>query len=115
MLNLRDRVKQLSQKCEVMEGREKGKNIEIENKIVTLNNYDFMEDENGKPYVVYTVKEFDDLFFFGGSVLTNDIKELDKDGYKSQIQEEGLPIRITECQSKKGRKYFNVEYYPENK
>lgn len=115
MLELRDRVKQLSQKSEIMAGRTKGKNLEIENKIVTLSNYDFMKDENSKEYAVYTVKEFDDLFFFAGSILTADLQELDKDGYKDKIISEGLPIRLKECQSKKGRSYFDVEYYPEDK
>lgn len=111
MKSLQERVKELTKKLIIMEGKTKGDNSEIEDKIVTINDFDIIRGESD--YAVYTVKEIEDTFFFGGMVLTEHLKQLEAEGYKEDIQKEGLRVRIKECKSKKGRTYYSVEFEPQ--
>lgn len=111
MKSLQERVKELTKKLSIMEGRTKGENCEIENKVVTINDFDIIKGEND--YAVYTVKEIEDTFFFGGMVLTEHLKQLEAEGYKEAIQKEGLRVMIKESKSKKGRTYYSVEFEPQ--
>lgn len=110
MKSLQERVKELTKKLSIMEGRTKGENCEIEGKVVTINDFDIIKGESD--YAVYTVKEIDDTFFFGGMVLTEHLKQLEVEGYKEAIQKEGLRVMIKECKSKKGRTYYSVDFEP---
>ena len=93
-----------------MNDRTKGDIQEIIGTVVTIKNYDFLNGDAGQ-YVVFIVEEIKDSFFFGGTVLTNTLKALDVDD-KKEVQESGLPVRLFECENKKGRKYINAEFYP---
>ena len=110
MKSLQERVKELTKKLSIMEGKAKGDNTEVDGKIVTINDFDIIKGEND--YAVYTVKEIDDTFFFGGMVLTEHLKQLEAEGYKEAIQKEGLRMMLKECKSKKGRTYYSVEFEP---
>lgn len=110
MKSLQERVKELTKKLSIMEGKTKGENCELEDKIVTINDFDIIKGDND--YAVYTVKEIEDTFFFGGMVLTEQLKQLEAEGYKEAIQKEGLRVRLKECKSKKGRSYYSVEFEP---
>lgn len=111
MKSLREKVMELNNERRLTEGREKGENLEIVGKVLTIVDFDIVCEEQ-KNYAVYIVKELPNLFFFGGMVLTEHLKELEKEGYKEEIQKEGLPIKITTQKSKAGRNYFSVEFYP---
>lgn len=111
MKSLQERVKELTKKLSIMEGKTKGDNSEIEDKIVTINDFDIIRGESD--YAVYTVKEVEDTFFFGGMVLTEHLKQLEAEGYKEAIQKEGLRVMIKESKSKKGRTYYSVEFEPQ--
>lgn len=111
MKSLKERVKDFGANLELMEGRTKGKNEEIADKVVTIVDYGFLSGSEGE-YVAYIVKEIDDSFFFGGMVLTEALKQLEAEGYKEAIKSEGLRIRLKEQKSKKGRTYFAVEFEP---
>ncbi len=113
MKSLKELVRELSNKLEIMNGRTKGENIDIASKSVTIIDYDFIHDAD-KEYAVYVVKEFPELFFYGGMVLSEQLKTLDAKGAKDIIKTEGLPIKLTPIKSKKGRSYFGVEFYPED-
>jgi hypothetical protein len=111
MLNLKDFASQLVAQSPVMEGREKGDTKTLLNINTTVNDFDFLKGDNGD-YVVFTVNEDSKHFFFGGSVLTGHMKDLESAGYKESIQKEGLPIKLEEKKSKQGRIYTNVVFYP---
>lgn len=110
--SLIERAQELNKRPSIMEGRNKGENDKIVGKIFTIGDYDFLKDDKGSEYVVYTLKELDDLFFFGGITLTQHLRTLDLEGYKDTIKSDGLPIRLSQSKSKKGRTYYTVEFAP---
>lgn len=111
MKNLRDMVREISNKIQIIEGREKGENSEIVGKIVTIVDYDFIRDDE-KEYVVYIIRENPDLFFFGGKLLSEQLRQLDQMGARDQIKNDGLPMKLIPKKSLKGRTYYSVEFYP---
>ena len=112
--SLRDRAKEFSVQLPFMDGREKGETKELIGQISTIVDYGFLPNENGEPYVCFIVKERSDKFYFGGSVLTDRMTQLDEDGYRDEILEGGLPVLMTEQRSKKSnRTYTAVEFFPE--
>jgi hypothetical protein len=112
MKTLKDKVKEFSVSLPIMENREKGDFADIKGEIVTISDFDFMKDD-GKEYVVFTIKEDTKNFYFGGQVLTDNMKSLENDGYAETVREEGLPVKFTTKKSKNKRDYTVVEFYPE--
>lgn len=112
--SLKDRAKEFSVQLPLMEGRDKGDTKELLGQVSTITDYGFLPNEAGEPYAVFTVKERAGKFYFGGTVLTARLTELENEGYHDAIVEEGLPMLLTEAKSKKSnRGYTNVEFYPE--
>lgn len=95
---------------EFMEGKSKGDSKDILNKSLTIIDFDFIDGEDGE-YAVFITAEIKDNFFFGGSVITKALKELEEN--KAEVRAEGLPIMLVERKSKKNRKYTSVVFYPE--
>ena len=95
-----------------MDGANKGDMSEIIGRNVTITDFDFIKGENGE-YVVFTVKEVENTFFFGGKVLTEDLSGLSLSD-RAELRENGLPVLFEEKKNKAGRKYTGVTYYPEN-
>lgn len=112
-MNLRDRTKQLANTLPLMENREKGDLLSIVGSEVTINDFGYLKDELNKEYVVFTVKEDEQNFYFGGQVLTEDLQELENDGYGEEIRTSGLPILLERVMSKNKREYTKVTYFPE--
>lgn len=114
MKSLKDRAREFSVQLPLMEGREKGETSELIGQISTINDFGFLPNEAGEPYAVFTVKERPSKFYFGGSVLTARLTDLEAEGYHDAIVEEGLPVLLTDAKSKKtNRTYVNVEFFPE--
>lgn len=111
--SLKDRAKEFSVSLPFMEGREKGDASELIGTVNTIDNYGFLPDDKGQPYVVFTVKERSKKFYFGGEVLTDRMTQLEAEGYREEIEAEGLPVLMTTKKSKNGRNYTNIEFYPE--
>lgn len=111
--SLKDRAKEFSTRLPFMEGREKGKTDELIGTVNTINEFGFLPNDQGQVYAVFTVKERSKTFYFGGTVLTDQLAQLEAEGYHEEIVAEGLPMLMTEKRSKNGRTYTNVEFYPE--
>ncbi len=111
--SLRDRAKEFSVQLPFMEGREKGDTKELVGQVSTIADYGFLKGDDGREYVVFIVAERSKTFYFGGTVLTDQLQQLEAEGYHEAIVEEGLPMLMTEKQSKNKRSYVNVEFYPE--
>ena len=95
-----------------MSERTKGDIHELIGQKVTIRDFDFLSGDNGE-YVVFIVDEIADSFFFGGSVLTNNLKEITSEE-KEEVKKNGLPVLMYEAKSKKtGRKYTGVTFYPD--
>jgi hypothetical protein len=110
--SLKERASQLSATLPIMEGREKGEMDSILNTVVTITDYDFLQGDDS-PFAVFTIEQIPYMFFFGGGVITDHIQTLDKEGYKAEIQKEGLPVRFEKKKSKNGRMYVNAILFPE--
>lgn len=111
--SLRDRAKEFSVQLPFMEGREKGDTKELVGQISTIADYGFLRGDDGHDYAVFVTSERTKTFYFGGTVLTDQLAQLEAEGYHDTIVEEGLPMLLTEKKSKNNRSYINVEFYPE--
>ena len=111
--SLKDRAKEFSVQLPFMEGREKGDAKELVGQVSTIADYGFLKGDDGREYVVFIVRERSKAFYFGGTVLTDQMQQLEAEGYHEEIVEEGLPVLLTEKKSKNNRSYVNVEFYPE--
>lgn len=114
MMDLRNRVKEFEVLLSCMEDKEKGDFIDLLDKTITIKDYGFLKDNDTKEdYVVFTCEEYPKNFYFGGMVLTDNMMELENEGYHEEINKEGLPVKFGERQSKNKRKYTTVKFYPE--
>lgn len=113
MKSLRDRAKEFSVQLPFMDGREKGDGKELLGTVNTIRDYGFLKGDDNREYVVFIVEQRSDKFYFGGTVLTDQMQQLEAEGYHDAIIEEGLPMLMTEKKSKNNRSYVNVEFYPE--
>ena len=111
--NLKDRAREFTVQLPFMDGREKGDTKELVGQVTTICDYGFLNGEDDREYVVFIVSERSDKFYFGGTVLTDQMQQLEAEGYHDDILAEGLPMLMTEKKSKNKRTYVNVEFYPE--
>lgn len=115
MKSLKERAKAFDVQLPFMDGREKGETAELLGQVSTICEYGFIPNEAGEPYAVFIVKERPNKFYFGGSVLTARLLDLDADGFHDAIVAEGLPTLLTTVKSKKSNKnYTSVQFYPED-
>ena len=114
MKSLRERAKEFDVRLPFMEGRDKGDGKELLGTVNTITEYGFLPNEHGELYACYIVKERPGKFYFGGTVLTDRLEQLEADGYHSAINAEGLPVLMTEKKSKNNRTFTNVVFFPED-
>lgn len=112
--SLKNRAKEFSVQLPFMEGRDKGDVKELVGQVTTISDYGFLTGDNGQPYSVFITKERGKTFYFGGTVLTDQLAQLEAEGYHDDIIAEGLPMLLTEKKSKNNRSYVNVEFFPED-
>lgn len=112
MNNLKQFAKSLSLQLELMDGREKGDFDEIIGEVLTITDFGFMKDD-GKEYVAFITKEYDDKFYFGGMVLTEQLKEIEKGGFLESVRKDGLPVLFGSKLGKNKRMYTTVTFFPE--
>ena len=111
--SLKDRAREFTVQLPFMDGREKGDTDELVGQVSTITDYGFLKGEDDREYVVFIVAERSGVFYFGGTVLTDQMQQLEAEGYHDEIIEDGLPMLMTKKQSKNKRTYVNVEFYPE--
>lgn len=111
--SLKERAKEFSVQLPFMDGRNKGDAKELIGQVSTITDYGFLSGEDGKEYVVFITAERKKKFYFGGTVLTDQMLQLEAEGYHDDIIAEGLPVLMTEKRSKNNRSYVSVEFYPD--
>ena len=111
-LSLSDRLKEFTlYGVPFMDGAEKGAMSELFDREVTIEDYGFLPDGNGEVFVVLAFVEEPKKFFFGGKVLSDNLAQLDAEGYGEEIRKNGIRLKLTQRKSKKGgRTYTAVEY-----
>ena len=112
-MSLREKAESMNsgKGIEFMEGRTKGEMEELMDKTVTIRDYAFISGTEGE-YVVFIIDEDPKTFFFGGKVLTDNLKAFTDEEHE-EMKADGLPTFITQRTSKIKRKYVAVEFYPE--
>lgn len=111
--DLRARAKEFQIQSPIMLDREKGDQKSLFGTPVTIVDYDFTKDsKTEKPYVIFIIKEDPKRFYFGGQVLTDQLTQLEDEGYGEQIRKEGLPVLFNNKISKEKRSYTTVDLYP---
>ena len=111
--SLKDRAKEFSVQLPFMDGREKGDSKELVGQVITITDYGFLKGDDEREYAVFITKERAKKFYFGGTVITDQLQQLEAEGYHDEIVAEGLPTLMTEKKSKNNRGYIHVEFYPE--
>ena len=112
--SLKERAKEFSVQLPFMDGKTKGELKELMGQVSTITEYGFLPSDKGGSYAVFTVKERSDKFYFGGMVLTDQLEQLEAEGYHEAIVAEGLPVLFEEKKSKNKQTYTNVTFYPED-
>ena len=111
--SLKDRAKEFGSQLPFMDGRNKGDSGDLVGMVSTIRDYGFLNGDDNHEYVVFIVDEDQKSFFFGGSVLTDQMRKLDDEDYGDEIRRDGLPMLLSEKKSRNNRKYINVEFYPD--
>lgn len=111
--SLKERSKEFSVRLPFMEGREKGDIKDLLGQVCTIRDYGFLKGDTGNDYVVIIVDEYAKTFYFGGQVLTDQMQQLEAEGYRDDINNEGLPFVMAEKKSKNNKTYVNVVFYPD--
>ena len=112
-------LKQLAQEMSqaqlpIMMDRDKGEMEDLIGQIVTIRDYGFLTSEKGGEYAVFIVDEDPKVFYFGGMVLTDSLKEFDAAGVHDEVVTDGLPVLFAKKKSKdKKNTYTSVLFYPE--
>lgn len=117
MLNLKEQLKKDQQfGFDFMLNRESGKIKDWKNEIVTITNVDLMENVTDKmsgevkDLIVFTIKEDNSHFYFGGNAITNMFKDFfekyGKEAIKNLVENEGLQVEVLG----KISKTFKTEY-----
>lgn len=114
-MGLKEFTKKLNEgnSIEFMSNRTKGELSEIIDVLLTITDFAFLKNDDGD-YAVFIVKEIPDSFYFGGLVITENLKTLEDNGFKAEIQKDGLPCKITARKSKNKKTYYAIEFYPES-
>ena len=94
-----------------MKDRTRGELTEILDKKVNIKDFDFISGKNGD-YAVFIIDEVADSFYFGGSVITDALKDI-SDEEKEEVKANGLPVLFYEAKSKNNRKYYGAKFYPD--
>ena len=111
--SLRERAREFTVQLPFMDGRDKGDTKDLLGQISTITDYGFLKGDDNKDYCVFIVAERSKTFYFGGQVLTDQLGQLEAEGYHEEIINSGLPMLMTEKKSKNNRGYTAVEFYPE--
>lgn len=110
-MSLKDEAKKmnLGNGVPFMEGRTKGSTDELLGKEITIRDFAFLNGQDGE-YVVFIIDEDKDSFYFGGSVLTNNMKAFSESA-QAEIRKDGLKTVMNKAQSKKSkRNYISVKF-----
>ena len=114
MKSLRERAKEFDVRLPFMEGRETGETKELLGTVNTITEYGFLPNETGEVYACFIVKERPSKFYFGGTVITDRLTQLETEGYHEAVNAEGLPVLMTEKKSKNNRTFTHVVFFPED-
>lgn len=102
--NLRNAAKEVTTFSDLMNNRQKIDTADLVGKELTIRDFDMVNDNKGKPFIIYIMDEYENSFAFGGQVLTNMFAELIQqyglEDVRKEVQENGLKVKLSTVQSK---------------
>ena len=102
--NLRNAAKEVTTFSNLMSNRQKINTVDLVGKELTIRDFDMVNDNKGKPFIIYIMDEYENSFAFGGQVLTNMFAELIQqyglEDVRKEVQENGLKVKLSTVQSK---------------
>ena len=102
--NLRNAAKEVTTFSDLMSNRQKIDTVDLVGKELTIRDFDMVNDNKGKPFIIYIMDEYENSFAFGGQVLTNMFAELIQqyglEDVRKEVQENGLKVKLSTVQSK---------------
>lgn len=102
--NLRNAAKEVTTFSDLMANRQKIDTANLVGKELTIRDFDMVNDNKGKPFIIYIMDEYANSFAFGGQVLTNMFAELIQqyglEDVRKEVQENGLKVKLSTVQSK---------------
>lgn len=115
MININNIIGDLKSKLNgglpFMDGREKT-DIEM-NETYMITDFGYLNGEDGE-FICFLNKDNNKDFFFGGSVLTTKMKELEEMLDKetlSELLKQGVEVKFTKKKSKNKREYVACEFF----
>ena len=96
----------------MMEGRIK-EDI-TEGVVYNINEIGFLKGDT-EEFVVFTTKESDEAFYYGGSIITQKIKEIQEVLSEEEVKEllaSGLEVTFQKKTSKNKKKYMSCIFFP---
>ena len=102
--NLRNAAKEVTTFSDLMANRQKIDTADLVGKELTIRDFDMVNDNKGKPFIIYIMDEYENSFAFGGQVLTNMFAELIQqyglEDVRKEVQENGLKVKLSTVQSR---------------
>ena len=90
-----------------MDGKTKGNIKDLVGDTIHIDDFGFIHRTDGE-YAVIHVAEHPDFFYFGGLALTDMLAQVDADGMREELAQQG--IVLTMKRSKNGRGYMAYEF-----
>lgn len=88
-----------------MEGRDKGNLADVLGEELHIVDFGFINGEDGK-YAVMLFEEHPDEFYFGNSIITEMLVDVDADGMKGELALQ--PIRFEQRQNRSGKRTYTT-------
>lgn len=102
--NLRNAAKEATTFSVLTTNRHKIDTADLVGKEITIRDFDMVNDNKGKVFVIYIMDEYASSFAFGGQVITNMFAELIQqyglEDVRKEVQENGLKVKLSTVQSK---------------
>lgn len=80
---------------------------DIVNQVVHIDHYGIVNGRRGD-YTILHVREYPQFFYFGGEIITNVLKEVDKDGMHEALKQEDIIFTVK--QSSNGNDYIAIQF-----
>ena len=91
-----------------LEGREKGNLRDLVNKPLHIVDYGFIEGKDGK-FAVIAFKEDADRFYFGNSIVTEMLEEVDVDGMREELAQQAIQFDLR-VSKERGQEYMAFDF-----
>lgn len=91
-----------------MEGREKGNLRDLVDKPLHIVDYGFIEGKDGR-FAVIAFKEDEANFYFGNSIVTEMLEEVDADGMRDELANQVIQFSLR-ISKERGQEYMAFDF-----